>query len=177
MRRVSVERTIAAPAATVFAALIDPSTQALIDGSDALLRVDAATPTPGLQAGSVFVTPMSRRLRKLSRVDVVQVTVAMLVRGRMHNRVVEFDENRRIAWRNFGRHVWRYELEPTDDTNGPRTLVRETFDYATNLTPWLLEWAGFPTHNRRAMNQTLARLDELLTTNVFGPAILRAPHT
>jgi hypothetical protein len=110
MRRVSVERTIAAPAASVF---------------------------------------------------VVQVAVAMLVRGRMRNTVVEFDEDRRIAWRNFGHHVWLYELQAAD---GSRTVVRQTFDYATNLTPWLLEWAGFPAHNRRAMNKTLAALDGLLTT-------------
>jgi Polyketide cyclase / dehydrase and lipid transport len=163
IRRVSVERTIAAPAASVFAALTDPSAHAVIDGSDALLLGNAATPTPRLQAGSVFITPMSRRLRRLTRVDVIQVAVAMLVWGRMRNTVVEFDENRRIAWRNFGRHVWRYELQATDDGDGPRTLVRETFDYATNLMPWLLEWAGFPAHNRRAMNQTLAALDGLVT--------------
>jgi hypothetical protein len=164
-RQVSVERTIAAPAENVFAALADPSTHAVIDGSDALLLVNAGTPVRRLRAGSVFVTPMSRRLRRLTRVDIIQVAVAMLVRGRMRNTVVEFDENRRIAWRNFGRHVWRYELQAADDTNGPKTLVRETFDYATNLAPWLLEWAGFPAHNRRAMNQTLATLDGLLTGN------------
>jgi hypothetical protein len=161
IRRVSVERTIAAPAASVFAALTDPSTHAVIDGSGALLLANAATPTPRLQAGSVFVTPMSRRLRRLTRVDVVQVAVAMLVRGRMRNTVVEFDEDRRIAWRNFGHHVWRYELQADE---GSRTVVRQTLDYATNLTPWLLEWAGFPAHNRRAMNKTLAALDGLLTT-------------
>ena len=164
MRQVSVERTIAAPAADVFAALTDPSTHAVVDGSGALRQVNAATPTPRLRDGSVFFTPMSRRLRRLTRVDVIQVGVAIWVRGRMPNTVVEFDENRRIAWRNFGRHVWRYELQATDDaTDVPRTLVRQTFDYATNLTPWLLEWAGFPAHNRRAMNLTLAALDGLLT--------------
>jgi hypothetical protein len=163
IRRVSVERSIAAPAAAVFAALTDPSTHAAIDGSGALRQVDEATSR--LRAQSVFITPMSRRLRRLSRVDVIQVGVAMLVRGRMRNVVVEFDENRRIAWRNFGRHVWCYELQAIDDADGPRTLVRETFDYGTNLAPWLLEWAGFPARNRQAMNQTLAALDELLTDN------------
>jgi hypothetical protein len=166
IRRVSVERTIAAPAAAVFAALTDPSIHAAIDGSGALRQVDEATSR--LRAQSVFITPMSRRLRRLSRVDVIQVGVAMLVRGRMRNVVVEFDENRRIAWRNFGRHVWRYELQAIDDpegADGPCTLVRETFDYGTNFAPWLLEWAGFPARNRQAMNQTLAALDGLLTAN------------
>jgi Polyketide cyclase / dehydrase and lipid transport len=163
IRQVSVERTIAAPAARVFAALTDPSIHAVIDGSDALLVVNTVTPAPRLRMGSVFVTPMSRRLRRLTRMDVIQVAVAMLVRGRMRNTVVEFDENQCIAWRNFGRHVWRYELQATNDGDEPHTLVRETFDYGTNLVPWLLEWAGFPAHNRLAMNKTLAALDGLLT--------------
>jgi hypothetical protein len=97
--------------------------------------------------------------------------VAVLVRGWMLNKVVEFDQNRRIAWRNFGHHVWRYELEPVDDSAGPRTLVRETFDYGPSIAPWLLEWAGFPRHNATAMSQTLATLDELLTSK-HGLAVL-----
>lgn len=165
IRRVSVERIITVPAACVFAALTRPSTHAVIDGSGALRQINVGKPTPRLQAGSVFVTPMSRRLRRLTRVDMIQVAVAMLVRGRMRNTVVQFDENRRIAWRNFGRHVWLYELQAVDAADGPRTLVRQTFDYADNLTPWLLEWAGFPAHNRRAMTQTLAALDRLVITN------------
>ena len=28
--------------------------------------------------------------------------------------VVEFEEDRRIAWRHYGHHIWRYTLEPTD---------------------------------------------------------------
>jgi hypothetical protein len=163
-RRVSVERTIAAPAEHVFAALANPATHAAIDGSDTLLSVDAPT-AEQLRPGSVFITPMSRRLRKPTRVDLVQVGVAVLVRGRMRNTVVEFEQDRRIAWRNFGRHVWRFELTPVDDATGPRTRVRETFDYAPNLTPWLLEWAGFPARNTQTMNQTLQTLDKLLTAH------------
>jgi hypothetical protein len=163
-RHVSVERTIAAPAASVFAALADPSTHTVIDGSAALLRDKAVAHGP-LRAGSVFFTPMSRRLRRLTRVDLVQVAVAVLVRGWMLNEVVEFDQNRRIAWRNFGHHVWRYELEPTDESNGSRTLVRETFDYTPSIAPWLLEWAGFPKRNAAAMSHTLSALNDLLVPN------------
>ena len=28
------------------------------------------------------------------------------------NEVVEFEEGRRIAWRHFAGHIWRYILEP-----------------------------------------------------------------
>lgn len=161
-RSISVQRTIVAPAEKVFAALSDPSTHCVIDGSNTLLRANGAAPPTQLRVGSVFFTPMTRRLRGLARVQIVQVAVAILVRGRMRNTVVEFEENRRIAWRNFGRHIWRYEVEPIDDAEGTVTLVRETFNYAPNLAPWLLEWAGFPAHNARTMAQTLARLDSLL---------------
>lgn len=164
VRQVSVDRIVAAPPAAVFAALREPAVHSAIDGSGTLLPDAAGGSGPSLQAGSVFITGMSRRLRHLSRVDVVQVAVAMLVRGRMRNTVVEFDENRRIAWRNFGRHVWRFELEPMERPTGMHTRVRETFDYEPNPAPWFLEWAGFPTRNRAAMTDTLAALDDLVGT-------------
>jgi hypothetical protein len=158
---VSAERIIAASAEETFAVVADAAAHWAIDGTNTL------RPTHGisrpLRAGSLFITPMSRRLHGVTRQHLVRTAVAVLVGGRMRNTVVEFDENRRIAWRNFGRHLWRYELEPIDgDTT--RTLVRETFDYATNPTPWLLEWARFPDHNAAAMQQTLQHLDARVTT-------------
>jgi hypothetical protein len=53
----------------------------------------------------------------------------------MRNTVVEFVENRQIAWQNFGRRIWRYELQPLsvgDNGQVDRTLVRESFDYAND---------------------------------------------
>jgi hypothetical protein len=89
----------------------------------------------------------------------IQVAVALINGGNLTNQVVVFEEGRRIAWRNFGRHVWCWELEP----QGPRsTLVTETFDYSTNLVPWLLEAAGFPRRNATAMNASLRKLAELV---------------
>jgi hypothetical protein len=159
---VSAQRVIAASAAEIFGVLADPSTHWAIDGTNSLRPADrGATP---LRSGSVFITPMNRRLRSLTRVHLVQAVVAMLVAGKMRNTVVEFDEPTRIAWRNFGRHIWRYELEPVDGDE-TRTLVRETFDYAPNPAPWLLEWAGFPSHNAEAMQRTLGRLDSLVTAD------------
>jgi hypothetical protein len=159
-RSVSVQRVIAASAAEIFAVLAAPSAHWAIDGTGSLRR--AARGAPPLRAGSVFITPMNRAPRGVTRVHLVQAAVATLVGGNMRNTVVEFDEPKRIAWRNFGRHIWRYELEPVDGEQ-TRTLVRETFDYATNPAPWLLEWAGFPSHNAEAMQRTLERLDALVT--------------
>ncbi len=51
----------------------------------------------------------------------------------MESTVIEFEENRRIAWQTrgptrigklVGGRIWRYELEPVDGG----TLVRETWD-------------------------------------------------
>ena len=38
---------------------------------------------------------------------------------RMTSKVVEFDEDRVIAWRHFGGHRWRWELEPVGANADP----------------------------------------------------------
>jgi len=85
--------------------------------------------------------------------------------------VVEFEENRLIAWqtgpkgkleRYVAGRIWRYELEPGNDS----TLVRESWDITTDHQRVLLRlgdiWSG---KTRRDMELTLARLDALLTTS------------
>ena len=42
--------------------------------------------------------------------------------------VVEFEENRRIAWCHWGKNRWRYELEPMDGY----TRVTESADFTTS---------------------------------------------
>lgn len=78
----------------------------------------------------------------------------------IRNEVVEFDEPRRIAWRHFDRHVWRYELEPVPGG----TRITETFDYATARSPRALERMGFPAKNARGIEATLRRLEERFGT-------------
>jgi hypothetical protein len=77
------------------------------------------------------------------------------------NTVVEFEEGRLIAWRHFGRHRWRYELEPVDDG----TKVRETYDWSTAIlgTRLYIEMSGWPKRAERAMTETLERLDARVT--------------
>ncbi len=78
---------------------------------------------------------------------------------RTANEVVEFEDGRRIAWCHFGKHRWRYELEPQADG---ATLVRETFDWSTAVSPSFVELIGAPARNRPAMEQTLVRLAEVM---------------
>ena len=74
---------------------------------------------------------------------------------RIENTVVEFEENRLIAWRHFSGHRWRWRLEPTADG---RTEVTETFDWSTARLPFAIRLLGFPKRNAEAIEKTLARL-------------------
>lgn len=140
-RAVSVHRTIPAPAAEIFDILASPAGHAAIDGSGTVVEAPAAGPAR-LQLGSRFGMSMK-----------------MGVPYRIHNEVVEFEENRRIAWQHFGKHRWRYELEPVEGG----TLVTETFDWSTSRFPKGIELMGYPTKHVPAMERTLERLERVVT--------------
>jgi len=74
---------------------------------------------------------------------------------------------RLIAWRHFGAHRWRYELEPVP---GGGTRVRETFDYSRYGRGWAtaLRLAGFPARNRRGITATLERLKDAAEADAVG---------
>lgn len=131
---------MAASPATIFAVLTDPRQHPLIDGSGS---VQSVTQGPDrLQLGSRFGMRM--------RIGLPYV---------IGNRVVEFEEERRIAWRHFARHVWRYELEPL---SGGGTRVTETFDYSpAGRAARAYELFGYPARNARSIEQTLPRLKRL----------------
>lgn len=120
----------------VFALLADPRKHAEIDGSGTV-RSGVSGPEK-LSQGATF----GMRMKMFG-----------LPYG-IKNEVVEYDENRRIAWRHFGHHVWRWELEPVDGG----TKVTETFDWAPARSPTILERVGFPARNEKGIEQTLARL-------------------
>jgi len=122
----------------VFAILADPRQHARIDGSGSV-RGSVSGPER-LERGAEF--GMDMKMYGLSY--------------RIRNRVVEFEEGRLIAWRHFGGHRWRYELEPVDGG----TRVTETFDYSMYpaLGAAIIRIAGFPERNRRGIEETLRRL-------------------
>ncbi len=141
VRKESVERVIAAPSEVIFDLVADPRRHQDFDGSGTVRSMVSGPDR--LSLGARF--GMSMR---------------MGVPYRISNVVVEFEEGRKIAWRHFGRHVWRYELESRD--GGKSTLVRETFDWSHALFPPALELMGVPAKNRAAMEATLERLDNLV---------------
>lgn len=142
---VSGTREIAAPAAVIFDVLADPKRHAEIDGSD---MVQAARPSgpDRLSLGAKFGMDMK---------------IFGVVPYRISNEVVEFVENERIAWRHFGHHIWRYELEAIDDNT---TRVTESFEWGTARFPPAYEWVGYPKQHKGNIAATLERLEQVVTS-------------
>ena len=79
---------------------------------------------------------------------------------RITSKVVEYEQDRLIAWAHLGGHRWRYRLEPLDD--GGRTRVTESFDWSTAKFPPFIEWMKYPTKHVPNMERTLERLAEVV---------------
>ena len=139
----SASREIAAPAERIFELIADPTQQPRWDGNDNLSEA-VSTDRVGA-AGEMF-------LMKLTRGQIRE------------NHVVEFEEGRRIAWRPSepGKtppgHLWRWELEPTDDG---RTRVTHTYDWTELTDPNRVERARNTTPDKLAASiERLAGLVE-----------------
>jgi uncharacterized protein YndB with AHSA1/START domain len=173
-RVVTVERIIDAPAQRIFDVLADPRQHRVFDGSGAVYESRPTAP-PRLSLGAKFTMRMRVRPSSAHPADLLQIAVAIINRGRLTNTVVEFDDGTQIAWRNFGRHVWRWQLRPAGSKS---TIVRETFDYSTNTFPALLELVGFPAKNATAMTASLDRLAAMVDGHAERGArrLPRGPH-
>src|SRR4051794_19104204 len=138
-RIVSSSIVVDAPPGTVFAIVSAPRAHPRIDGSGSV-RGTLAGPDRLTTKGDTFGMDM-----KLFGVPY-----------RIRNKVVEFEPDRLIAWRHFGAHRWRYELEPL----GAGTRVTESWD-ASRYDPigWrFVRRLGFPERNRHGIEQTLLQL-------------------
>lgn len=135
---VSVTREINATPEAIFDLLADPTKHGEIDGSGMVqeARGDAKRLSLGAKFGmDMKIGPLPYRIT---------------------NKVVEFEENKLIAWQHFGKHRWRYELEPVN--GGAATKVTETFDWSTAIIPKAIELAGYPKKHPASMEKTLERL-------------------
>ena len=137
-RNASARRVVPAPAADIFELLATPARHPLIDGSGTVTAVQERTPRR-LSPGARFGMQMDWGLRY-----------------KILNEVVEFEEGRRIAWRHFGGHVWRWVLVPVDEHS---TAVVEEFDASTSRAPVVLALIGAQRRNQRSIEQTLNRLE------------------
>ena len=146
---VTVERVIPAEAGAIFDLLADPSRHHDIDGSGTVREAKGG----------------SERLALGSRFG---MSMKMGIPYSMVSEVVEFEEDRRIAWQTRGPgwlgskvagRIWRYELEPVDGG----TRVRESWDIRQEspLTRPVVRRGAEAT--RKNMAATLERIEEVLT--------------
>ncbi|MGL5858764.1 MAG: SRPBCC family protein [Angustibacter sp.] len=141
-RLVHVDREIAASATAVFDVLADPSQHAALDGS-----------APGVGVGQV--RSVARGPDRLFHGAQFTMRMRLGLPYVMANRVVEFEEGRRIAWQHLTHAVWRYELEPL----GPeRTRVTETFDATRSWAAPIYLRLDVPRRNEAGIRRTLERL-------------------
>lgn len=134
---------INAPASKIFDVIANPQMHSIIDGSNSVRSVIKG-PTR-LALGSKFGMNME-----------------IGIKYRINNIVVEFEENKRIAWRHLGRWIWRYELKEISST---QTVVIESFDGTTTpFNVWLKARKAYP-YTQKAVAKTLVRLKEYCESN------------
>jgi uncharacterized protein YndB with AHSA1/START domain len=147
---VTVERVVHAPADQIFDLLADPTRHQEFDGSGTVRDAKGES-------------------RRLAMGDRFGMSMKMGIPYSMESTVIEFEENRRIAWRTtgptaigryFGGRVWRYELEPTDGG----TLVRESWDITGESALTKPGVRRIANTTRKNMAATLDRLEERLGT-------------
>lgn len=130
---------INAPATAIFDILADPYRHPEFDGSGTVKKG--------------FSGP-----HRLSKGATFGMDMKMGIPYKITNTVEEFDEPSQIAWRHAGRHRWRYELRPIDETT---TEVTETFDGSTALFPPALNVMKAYENNQKAILKSLVRLKTL----------------
>jgi len=147
---VSVERVIPSPPEPIFDLLADPTRHREMDGSGTVR--DAKGSDGRVALGDTFGMSMKMGLPYS-----------------MVNEVIEFEENRRIAWQTrgpgpvgklVGGRIWRYELEPVDGG----TLVRESWDISQEKAatrPFVAKMAG---KTRQNMEATLERIERVVAS-------------
>jgi uncharacterized protein YndB with AHSA1/START domain len=152
---VTTERTIPAPAGAIFDLIADASRHPDIDGSGSVKKVKDGG-SERLHLGSTFGMSMH-----------------MGIKYSMVNEVIEFEENRRIAWQArpsgfvgsfIGGRIWRYQLEPAGDG----TTVRESWDISRDHQRLFLRLGKLPATTKSNMDKTLARIEELTTGSAPG---------
>lgn len=135
---ISRERLIDAPADRIFEVLATPALHSVIDGSGTV-RGEQPNGPARLSLGARFGMDMR-----------------MGASYKILNRVVEFEEGRRIAWRHFSAHVWRYTLEP----RGTSTLVREEWDGRAVRWRFVFRLTGFTRRHPASIEATLGLLED-----------------
>jgi polyketide cyclase/dehydrase/lipid transport protein len=138
---ISESATVRADAQKLFDIVADPAMHPRIDGSGSVQAVQPNGPER-LSLGAKF--GMNMKIGAPYKIT---------------NTVVEFEEGRRIAWRHFNGHIWRYLFEP--DGNDA-TTVTEQWDARPVWNRFVLRLT-FGKRNRAGIKATLQRLQQIAT--------------
>ncbi len=133
---VSRSTIVPAPAQMIFDLLADPRRHGEIDGSGSIQSAQLDAP------------------ERLSLNATFGMKMKIGFSYKITNTVVEFEENKTIAWRHFGGHIWRYILEPAEGG----TKVTEQFDWNTSKSPLILKLRKSPQDNAKSIEKTLENL-------------------
>jgi hypothetical protein len=146
--RLEVPRTIAAPAADIFAVLCDPQGHVAIDATGMLQDADGE---PVRAVGDTFIVHMDREaLNDFPELGRYDVTV----------HITQFEPDKLIAWTILGNiqpqigHVYGYRLEPAERG----TLVTSFYDWSDIDQHWR-DADIFPIVSELALRGTLGILD------------------
>lgn len=143
---VSRQRFIAAAPEAIFEVLASPALHSVIDGSGTVKAAQPRGPQR-LVPGAKFGMEMN-----------------VLVDYKILNTVCEFEEGRRLAWRHFFGHVWRYVLQPSTGAEGVHgTLVTEEWDARQVRGKVLLRMAGYLRRHPASLEATLEKLDNYVS--------------
>jgi hypothetical protein len=135
-RIVSRSTIVPAPAQMIFDLLADPRRHNEIDGSGTVQSAQINAP------------------ERLSLDATFGMQMRMGLPYKITNTVVEFEENKTVAWRHVGGHIWRYILEPVDGG----TKVTEQFDWNKSKAPLILKLRKSPQDNAKSIEKTLENL-------------------
>ncbi len=144
--RFEVQRTIAAPAADIFAVLRSPEGHVQIDSSGMLQSAEGSSVT---KAGDEFVVHMDREALNDYPLGKYDVTVI----------ITRYEPDRAIEWTISGqiqppiRHLYGYTLAPADGG----TLVTSYYDWS-EIDPTWREANIFPVIPEAALRATLGIL-------------------
>lgn len=148
--RIEVQRTIAAPAADIFAVLCDPHGHVAIDSTGMLQDAEG---DPVGAAGDSFVVHMDREsLNDFPQLGKYDVTVS----------VRDYEKDRLLSWTVLGEirpqigHVYGYRLDPAAD--GTDTVVTSFYDWS-DIDPKWRDAGIFPVISEAALRATLGVLD------------------
>lgn len=133
---VSATTTVAAAASEVFDFLCRPANHVALSGDESVR---------GTVSGPEVLGPGDR----------FGMSMKLGVPYRISSKVVEYEQDQRIAWCHLGGHRWRWEIEPAGEG---RSRITETFDLSTAKVPPLLRVLGYPKRHEENVAESVAKV-------------------